>query len=236
MVLELLTVAMRIFTIIPLLLVATLYMGRRSIGELPVFDFLIIITLGAVVGADIADPKIEHIHTAVAVVLIAILQKTVIYLKIKFRKFGKLITFEPVMVVYEGEFMKSNLKKIKYSVENILSLLREKDIYYLEEVRAAFIEPNGNISVIKKSGFDFVTKNDLQITDKENQIAYPVIIEGRIHTKLLNQLGFSEKWLMERIENRNMNLSSVFYASLTIDGKLHVSQEHALQQMPDLLH
>jgi uncharacterized membrane protein YcaP (DUF421 family) len=111
MISELLIVAMRIFTIIPLLLAATIYMGRRSIGELPVFDFLIILTLGAVVGADIADPKIEHIHTAVAVVLIAILQKIVILLKIKSRKFGRLITFEPVVVIYDGEFIKQNFKK-----------------------------------------------------------------------------------------------------------------------------
>lgn len=49
-------------------------MGRRSIGELPVFDFLVILILGAVVGADIADPNIEHLHTAVAIVLIGGLQ------------------------------------------------------------------------------------------------------------------------------------------------------------------
>ena len=50
----------RIVTILPLLLIIGLYMGRRSIGELPVFDFLVILVLGAVVGADIADPKIDH--------------------------------------------------------------------------------------------------------------------------------------------------------------------------------
>ncbi|MCG3056289.1 hypothetical protein KZ287_29415, partial [Escherichia coli] len=49
----------RIVTILPLLLIMTLFMGRRSIGELPIFDFLILMSLGAVVGADIADPKVE---------------------------------------------------------------------------------------------------------------------------------------------------------------------------------
>ncbi|MFC8685625.1 hypothetical protein [Brevibacillus porteri] len=45
----------RVCTIIPLLLLVTLFMGKRSIGELPVFDFIIIITLGSVAGADIAE-------------------------------------------------------------------------------------------------------------------------------------------------------------------------------------
>lgn len=51
----------RVVTILPLLLFVTLFMGKRAIGELPVFDFLIIITLDAVVGADIADPDIHHL-------------------------------------------------------------------------------------------------------------------------------------------------------------------------------
>lgn len=42
----------RIITILPLMLLVALFMGRRSVGELPVFDFLIVISLGAVVGAD----------------------------------------------------------------------------------------------------------------------------------------------------------------------------------------
>lgn len=58
---ELGIVTMRIATLFPLLLGVTLFMGRRSIGELPVFDFLIILALGSVIGADIANPQIEHL-------------------------------------------------------------------------------------------------------------------------------------------------------------------------------
>ncbi len=70
-------VAGRIITTFPLMLTVALFMEKRSIGELPMFDFLIIIALGAVVGADIADPKIEHLHTAVAIILIGLLQRGV---------------------------------------------------------------------------------------------------------------------------------------------------------------
>src|SRR5690554_1092215 len=110
----------RIVTIFPLLLMITLYMGRRSIGELPVFDFLIIIALGAVVGADIADPKIEHIHTAVAIIAIGLLQKLFATLHVRSKWFGKLITFEPVIMVSHGTLIQKNLRKTKYSIDNIL--------------------------------------------------------------------------------------------------------------------
>lgn len=83
----------RVVTILPLLLFVTLFMGKRAIGELPVFDFLIIITLGAVVGADIADPDIHHLSTVITIITIGILQKIVTNWKISNRKLRKLLTF-----------------------------------------------------------------------------------------------------------------------------------------------
>lgn len=108
---DLLLVLGRIYTIYPLLLGVTLFMGRRSIGELPVFDYIIILSLGSVIGADIADPKIEHIHTAFAIVAIGVLQKIASVLHVKSRRIGKWITFEPMIVVKDGKFIYPNLKK-----------------------------------------------------------------------------------------------------------------------------
>ena len=85
---ELLIVAGRTLTIIPLMLVITLYMGKRSMGELPVLDFLVIIIIGTIAGADLADPNISHIHTAVAIILIGLFQKVITTLTIKYRKLG----------------------------------------------------------------------------------------------------------------------------------------------------
>ena len=69
---DMLIIFVRILTILPLLLCITLFMGKRAIGELPVFDFLIVIILGALVGADIADPDIKHLPTAIAIIFIGI--------------------------------------------------------------------------------------------------------------------------------------------------------------------
>lgn len=75
----------RIITIIPLMLAVTLFMGKRTIGEMPVFDFLIIVILGALVGADIADPEIEHLPTAIAIIAIGLFQKAIVKWKISNR-------------------------------------------------------------------------------------------------------------------------------------------------------
>lgn len=144
---DMLLILGRIVTIIPLLLFTTLFMGKRAIGELPVFDFLIVIILGALVGADIAEPDIKHLPTAFAIIAIGIFQRIVTRWKISNHKIGRLLTFEPTVVLQNGKFVNKNLKKIRYSIDNILQMLREKDVFDINEVETAIIEANGALSV-----------------------------------------------------------------------------------------
>ncbi|SFP61225.1 DUF421 domain-containing protein [Salibacterium halotolerans] len=235
---ELLTVAGRIITILPLLLLMALFMGKRAIGELPVFDFLIVLTLGSVVGADIADPNIQHIHTAAAVVLIALLQRGVALLKMKNRTIGKYITFKPTVVIQNGTFIRSNLKKIRYSVDNVLEALREKDIFNAADVETAVVEANGSLSVLKKPAKSTVTIEDTPYVKQSSAIAFPVIIEGVIQEPVLRRQNVDESWLLQELETRGVtDINDVFFASLNPENQLHVSLHYAdTLSLPPVLH
>ncbi len=213
----------RIVTILPLLLFITLSMGKRAIGELPVFDFLIIITLGAVAGADIADPSIHHLPTAVAIVGIGILQKIVAKWKISNRKVGRLLTFEPTVIIQNGKFLNKNLKEIRYSIDNILQMLREKDVFDISEVETAIVEANGALSVLKKPQNNAVTLEDMKIVTTASKITFPVIIEGSIYSNVLKDLGVHEAWIKQQLSNQGIATKDVFFASINQKLELQVS-------------
>ncbi|WP_333860567.1 hypothetical protein [Clostridium sp.] len=82
-----------------IMLLVILWMGKCSISEILVFDFLVIIILGALVGVDISDTKISHMHTASVVIAIALFQRIVSGVIINHRKIGRLITFEPTIII-----------------------------------------------------------------------------------------------------------------------------------------
>jgi uncharacterized membrane protein YcaP (DUF421 family) len=221
---DFLIVTGRILTILPLMLIVTLFMGKRSIGELPVFDFLVIITLGSVVGADIAEPNIPHIHTAVAIVLIGIFQIVVAKSIIKHRKFGHIITFEPTIVIQDGQFIVKNLKKIRYSIDNILQMLREKEIFDVSDVRLGIVESNGVLSILKKESKALITVEDMNIAKKSPSLSYPVIIDGKVYIEVLVKLELTESWLKQQLLNLNINnVEEVFFASVNTNKELQVS-------------
>ncbi len=228
----------RIITILPFMLFVTLYMGKRSIGELPVFDFLVILVLGAVVGADIADPKINHFHTIVAMIVIALLHKLIIYLKMKNRSLGKWMTFEPAVVIYKGQFLYEKMKKEKYSIDNILQMLREKNVYNVGDVEIAIIEANGNLSVKMIPSKEVVIREDLKLTGEPVKYEIPIILDGEVQFDLLRWLKKSEVWLEEKLAEQNISdRGSVFYGSYNRNGELFLSMKEVdAKDVPPIEH
>jgi uncharacterized membrane protein YcaP (DUF421 family) len=236
-ILEILVVYGRIITVIPWLLIVTLFMGKRSIGELPIFDFLIIIVLGAVVGADIADPDISHLYTFLSISAIGALQIFISKLKIRHRRFGRLITFEPTIVIQNGVFLVGKLRKIRYSLDNVLQMLREKDIFDVNDVELAIIEPNGKLTAYKKPHKSNVTVEDLGIKKFTGGIAYPVVVEGSIESSVLSQLSLNDKWLLQELTKKGLQLADVFYASVNKNHELHVSLKNDFKKAkPEIKH
>ncbi|WP_339149554.1 MULTISPECIES: DUF421 domain-containing protein [unclassified Sutcliffiella] len=221
---DLVKVLFRIVTILPLMLIVTLFMGKRSIGELPVFDFLVILTLGSVVGADIADPNVHHLPTVGAIIAIALLQKLIAWWKIKNHKVGRLLSFEPTLVIYEGQFHIKNMRKISYSIDNILQMLREKDVFRVADVHFALIEANGELSVKLKPEKELVNREDLQSAQLKSSIEYTVIMDGRIQEQALEHLGLDETWLREELLKGDIvNIQDVFYAAINEENRLNIT-------------
>lgn len=221
---EVITILWHIVTILPWLLVVTLLIGKRSMSELPIFDFLVIIVLGVVVGVHIIIPEIEYSHAVYAISTIGLFYRVFSRLVLRYRWVGKIFTFEPTMVIKDGRFLTQNMKKVKYSVDNVLNLLREKDVFDVNEVDYAFIEANGKLTVQRKPHKLHVTTEDLGIAKKGGGISYPVLVEGTIYSSVLTGLHLDEKWLRSQLNKQGItNLEDIFFASVNEKGELFIS-------------
>ncbi|GAK06603.1 DUF421 domain-containing protein [Geomicrobium sp. JCM 19038] len=205
----------RIVTIIPLLLVCTLFMGKRSVGELPVFDYLIMITLASVTGADIADPTVPHIHTAYAIVAIAFFQRLWTYLTLHYKQFGKRVTFAPTIVMEHGKFIPKNIRHIHYTLDNIIGMLREKDVFHHDSIHYAIIEANGRLSILKNEN------------GQPERLSYPLIVDGELDQSTTKKFHIDELQLITMLKKQNIrSLKDIFYADLDHYGRLTVTKQN----------
>ncbi|MFC4102077.1 YetF domain-containing protein [Paenibacillus xanthanilyticus] len=91
-------------------------------------------------------------------------------------------------------------------VNELLGMLREKDIFSIREVRFAFIETDGNVSVIKGEKLQYGQAG-------LSELPTPLIMDGRIVRKSLQRLRKSDSWLYHELKKKSIDdIQEVFYA------------------------
>jgi len=141
----------RIITILPFtLLVTLLVMGKRPVGT-PVFDFLVISTVGAMVGADIADPRINHLLTGFAIAAVAGLQWRISRARVRWRRFNQWVHLRADRGGPQGPARSRHLKRLNYTVDDLLYRLREQEHFNLSTLELAVVEPSGKVSALPKA-------------------------------------------------------------------------------------
>lgn len=220
-----LIVMLRIVTIMPILLFSTLFiMGKRPVGELSVFDLLSLVVLGAIVGADIAEPKVPHLPTVFAIIILSLLQRLISERILKSKKFKKLVNFEPTLIIQDGQLIHKNIKKIKFSIDEVLMLLREKGIFDIGKISYAIIEASGEISILKADEHEAVTKKDMNIFSEKAKLPLVVVAEKELNIKNMERLQISEQALIEKLKENGFNdYKSLFFVSLDGNGNISIS-------------
>lgn len=208
-----------------LLFLTVVVMGKKSIGELPVFDTLVVIVLGSVVGAVIVDQQIQHMPTIFAVILLAIFERIINTLSLKYNKLRRKISFEPSIVIQDGKILFQNVKKNGYSLDDILMLIRQKNVFDIDQIQYGIIEANGDISILKRPEFEICTLKDMNIKPSGSPIPpLTVIVEGIFQKENIGILKTSEQEIMGKLVQQGFNnTKDIFYASMDGNGRLSVS-------------
>ncbi len=143
-----LTVARCAFIYFFLLLMLRL-MGKRSLGSLTPFDFIITLILGRVAAEPISG-KVPMIQAVVAVLVIVALHYLNSLLSSRSARIYQMTSGKPREIIRNGEIDTSALLSEHINMNELFSLLRQEKIENLNEVKVARIEPDGKLSVIKQ--------------------------------------------------------------------------------------
>ena len=124
-----------------LLLIATKLMGKREIGQLSVFDFLIVLSV-----ADIMIIGIENFDESMLLFIIPMV-KIIALIGLKSPWVRDKMDGKESLIIKKGKIQIDAMKKEKYNMNDLYTQLREKDVKSIDEVEYAILENNGRLSV-----------------------------------------------------------------------------------------
>jgi uncharacterized membrane protein YcaP (DUF421 family) len=135
-------------TVMFIILLLTLKLaGKRGVKQLSVFETVIIIALGSAAGDPMFYEDVGIIPAGTVFLAIIILYRSVTWLTGKSKKFEEFIEGKTECLIAEGKFSIATFKKESLAQDEFFAELRIKSIEHLGQIRNAFIETNGEISV-----------------------------------------------------------------------------------------
>lgn len=208
------------------LLVLTRLLGKHSGSKLTFFDYVTGSTIGAIGALIAANLAIEIWGAFAALVTFIILLILNGYVSLESRPLRKLLQGEAVVVVHNGKVLEGNLALVRYSMDDLTAMLREKGFFNISDVEFAIIETDGKLSVMPKSQNRAVTPKDMGLHTKYEGISSELLIDGKVIEQNLLQNNLSEEWLRDQLKSQGIfNLGEVSLASLGTDGKLYVDKK-----------
>ncbi|GAE94274.1 hypothetical protein JCM21714_3414 [Gracilibacillus boraciitolerans JCM 21714] len=111
-------------------------------------------------------------------------------------------------------------------MNQLLHLLRSKDVFTVQEVDYAILETDGTVSVLMKTAYQPPpVKNDLNLPLEEVVLPFMLINDGELITDNLKELDKDEQWLNQELKKQEItSLKEVFYAEYAKGGKLYVQE------------
>lgn len=135
--------------------------GKRTFGNLSAQDFITTLIIGDLFD-NIFWGTVPLAHGLFAASMVAILHVVTGLVTFRFRPVRLWLTgAQPVLVVKNGRFQRSGMAAERTSDEAVRSSLRELGEENLTQVREAFWESNGHLSVMKKDEAKPAQKKDL---------------------------------------------------------------------------
>ncbi|MBQ4111989.1 MAG: DUF421 domain-containing protein [Clostridia bacterium] len=217
-----LTILIRTVLLYAILIITMRFMGKRQLGELEITDLATALLISEIASLPLTNTDIPLSHAILPVLVLMSLEVLLSGALLKLPLLKGIFSAHPAILVRHGIPDRKAMLTARISAEELLSQLRQKDVSDLDELEYAILEPNGQISIIKKAPERQPTAQELGIQLEENGLAHPVICDGKINRKNLELAGKDEAWLTDYLEKKKIRRESVFLLLVDDSGRVRI--------------
>ncbi|MTI83781.1 MAG: DUF421 domain-containing protein [Firmicutes bacterium] len=217
-----LAIVLRTILIYFIMLAVVRLMGKREIGQLSPFDFVVAIMMAELAVLPMESPDIPLWHGIIPLVILVCLEIGISYMALHSHTVRGFLDGKPQIIIENGRILKKEMRKSRYNLNDLMAQLREKGVPNIEDVEFGILETSGRLSIIPRSQKRPITPADLGIQTKYEGMPLALVMDGVVMHTNLDMCGLNEKWLFEKLNETGMALADIFLAMLDTQGELYV--------------
>jgi len=173
-------------------------MGKKEVGQLSIIDLIVSILIAELIALSIQTEKSIFV-SIIPIIVLVIVQILISYITLKSEKIRNIIDGKPTVIIKNGKLNFTEMSKLRYSLDDLLTQLRLQGVKSIDNVKYAVLENNGNLSIF----------ND------NSDYPLPLILDGVIDYNVLKEIKKDYNWIINILKNKNLELDEVFYAFYT---------------------
>lgn len=200
-------------------IIALRIMGKRQIAQLQPAELVVTILLSQIAATPMQDNDIPMVNTFVSILVLVGIEVIISAVSLKNGKVRELLQGNSVILIRDGVIDQVAMKRLRYTLDDVLETLRQKDVFSVGDVQYAIAETNGNISVLLKPDKRNVSTGDMNITVVDSGLECAVVMDGKIISGMLSENGLTEQKLLNIIKKQGMTVEDIFLLTYDKAGR-----------------
>lgn len=207
---DLIYVLLRTLISYVLLIILMKFMGKREVGQLSLFDVMILLTIVDIMVVGIEKYDSTLWFSFLPMILLALIERFLGFLSIRIPALRRLLDGKEAIIIQNGKLQVKTMLKERYNMDDLLLHLRQKNIRSIEEVEYAILETNGRLSVFTKE------------ENTDDIYPLPIILSGKLVKENLSPVQLGEEWVRKELKNHQIEDIKDVYCALYQQGKLKI--------------
>ncbi len=194
-----------------LLLLLMRLQGKRQLGDVELGELIVTILISEMASVPLAEPDLPIWRGLIPAVTLVALEYLFSRVAMKNVKLRALFCGKPSLLVVRGRIDQSQMRKNRFTADELFTALRQNGVLDLREVEYAVLETNGSVNVILTPENRPVTAGQMEKSPPDAGYPLMIINGGRILSENLKLLGRDERWLQKQLRQNGLKEAREVY-------------------------
>lgn len=173
-------------------------MGKRTIGELQPYEFVITLAVADLACTPMQDISIPLLYGLVPLFTVFVAHYFITLVTTKSIKLRERLNGKPFIVIDNDGINSECLKKLNLNVNDLMSLIRQQGYFSVTQISYGIIETNGKLSILEN-----------EEAETPRSIPMTLMVEGKILDENIKSLDLDETKIRDVLDKQHIKEKDV---------------------------
>ena len=201
----------RTFIVFITLVIIIRLMGKRQIGEMQPFEFIVTLIIADLACIPMTDVSIPLIYGISAIFALFLLHQLLSLIEQSGNIFKRIISGKPSLVINSDGVDMLELKRNNLGVDDLIESMRAQGYFSLDDLSYAIFESNGKLSPLENPNKE----------SQNNSVPMLIVNNGKIDKKNIELIHSNQNAVLDFIKSNGGTLKNTEIMTLDGNGRVY---------------